>query len=333
MAEATSLAQPYTVPPTKIDVVIAGAVPITKPIPSGKKLDFLTCSSPGCAVIAGAFTDAATMVGWKVKVLTVGTAANAITDAYNTAIRDAPDGVAVAAVSSDPVHPQLATLQSMNIPVVTVQDPDVAFGPIIASLYTHASSEALGKVTADYLLSKNCGSGKILYAQLNGYLVLVKRLDAYNAEMARLAPSVKTQVVNVTGEPTSTTAAIVGAIRSDPSIDCVYLSYDGAVTGLPQAIKSAGAPLPKIVTDYAGDATLQYIKDDLVTATDIGDSGSYGFIYIDTFIRHFLGMSLDADVAALQPIWFVDKSNVPATMPYSPVADLKDQYKTLWGLS
>jgi ribose transport system substrate-binding protein len=330
MAEAQQLAAPFQKQPTTLEVT----VPITKPIPTGKKLDFLTCSSPGCAVIAARFVTAAGILGWHVKVLTVAPSADAIVSAYNTAIRDKPDGVAVAAVSAEVARPELATLQSMHIPVVTVQDPDVKFGPIIASLYTHASSYRLGKVTADELTALGCGKGTTIYVNLSGYLVLQFRLTYYEAEMKRLDPAMKYKVLNFAATDTNFVSGIVGAVRSDPSVDCIYASSDPIATGLPQALKAAGvSPLPKIITDYAGNTTLSYIHSGLATATDIGDSGSYGFIYIDTFARYWAGQSLAPDENALQTIWFVDSSNAPATVPYSDIANLSADYAKLWGKS
>lgn len=328
MQEAQQLAAPFQKQPTSLEVT----VPITKPIPTGKRLDFLTCSSPGCAVIASRFVTAAGILGWHVKVLTVAPSADAIVSAYDTAIRDKPDGVAVAAVSAEVARPELATLQSMHIPVVTVQDPDVKFGPIIASLYTHDSSYRLGKVTADELTALGCGKGTTVYVNLSGYLVLQFRLTAYEAEMKRLDPSMKYKVLNFAATDTNFVSGIVGAARSDPSVDCIYASSDPIATGLPQALKAAGvSPLPKIITDYAGNTTLSYIHSGLATATDIGDSGSYGFIYIDTFARYWAGQSLAPDENALQTIWFVDSSNAPATVPYSDIANLQADYTHLWG--
>ena len=328
MQAAQQLAAPFQKRPATLEVT----APIAKPIPVGQRLDFLTCSSPGCAVIASRFVTAATILRWHVKVLTVAPSADAIVAAYGTAIRDKPDGVAVAAVSAEVARPELATLQSMHIPVVTVQDPDVKFGPIIASLYTHASSYRLGKVTADELTALGCGKGTTIYVNLSGYLVLQFRLTAYQAEMKRLDPSMKYKVLNFAATDTNFVSGIVGAVRSDPSVDCVYASSDPIATGLPQALKAAGvSPLPKIITDYAGDTTLSYIHTGLATATDIGDSASYGFIYIDTFARYRAGQSLAPDENALQTIWFVDSSNAPTMVPYSDIANLQADYAKLWG--
>jgi ABC-type sugar transport system substrate-binding protein len=328
VSQATKDVAKFVQRPTEPEVT----QPISKPIPTGKNIDFLTCSSPGCATIADAFKQAADIVGWNVKVLTVDPTADAIGDAYNTAIRDEPDAVAVAAVSSDVVHPQLDKLKELGIPVVTVQDPDKKFGPIIETLYDHTSSKELGVATADYLLSQGCGDGQTVYVQVSGYLVLKYRLDSYTAHMKQVAPDAKTKVVNIDATTDDPSKTIVSAVRATSNASCLYLSSDGFISGLPQALKAAGVPSSvKIVTDFGGETTLQYIRDGLVTATNFGDSGAYGFIYIDTLARYFAGESTQPDADAHQTIWFVDKSNVPSDMPFSAVEDLQSKYAKIWG--
>jgi ribose transport system substrate-binding protein len=327
VAQAQQLAAPFQSRPG-----LEVNTPITKTIPTGKKLDFITCSSPGCTVIADRFVDAAHILGWSAKVIVAQPAAASIQAAYQTAIRDKPQGLAVAAVSAEEARSELATLQSMHIPVVTVQDPDVKFGPIIATLYNHRSSLKLGKITADEMTALGCGNGKTLYVNISGYLVLTFRLNAYEAEMKRLDPAMTYQVLQLSGTASNFITPVVSAVRAAGNISCVYEASDGVATGLPQALKAAGiSPLPKIITDFASNVTLQNIHSGLMTATDIGDAGSYGYIYIDTFARYFTHSSLTPDTNAFQNIWFVNSTNAPATTGYSDVANLKARYTHLWG--
>jgi ABC-type sugar transport system substrate-binding protein len=306
--------------------------PITSDIPKDLRITFLTCSSPGCAAIADAFKDAADLLEWDVNVLTVEPQSESIQAAYNTAIRDEPDGVAVAAVSSDAVGRQLDTLEEMGIPVVTVQDPDEKFGPIIATLYTSPSSIKLGELTADYLISKECGQGHTIYVHLGGYLVLDFRLEGFERQLGDVMPDFSYEVFNMPATEANPSVPIVGAARAHGDVECVYLSSDHMTTGLPQAFESAGMEIPKIITDFGGATTLQYIRDGLVEGTNVGDSGSYGWIYMDAFARHFAGQSTQPTEDAFQSVWFVDESNVPDDVPYSHVEDLPAKYAAVWNV-
>jgi ribose transport system substrate-binding protein len=328
VAEAQKLIAQFQQQPQQTEVTTA----ITTPVPTGKKIDFLTCSSPGCVVIAKDFTDAAKILGWQVKLLTVEATADKINKAYATVIQDKPDGVAVVAVSSAVAVHALAQLQTMKIPVVTAQDPEIPFGPIITSVYTSTSSLRTGKIHADDMIANGCDKGTTVYIDVGGFLVLKFMREGFQAEAARLAPQMNIDVVDIAAtQEGNAQQAVVGAVRSKQAV-CVFASSDPLATGLAQALKSAGVTsLPKIFTDYGADTTLTYIKSGLATSTNMGDSGSYGFIFADALARHFAGQSVEPDGKALQNIWLVNKTNAPASTPYLDVPDLQAKYKKLWG--
>lgn len=322
--------EPYYERPTEIPVT----EPITSEIPTDKLIYFLTCNSPGCANISDAFVDAAEVIGWKTKVLTVNSDAQAVTEAYNTALRANPDGVAVVAVSSAVVQAQLDELESRGVPVVTSQDPDKPFGPIVASLYTSASSNRIGKVTADYMVTEGCTEGTSIYVQLGGFMVLDNMLKAFETEWAEVADGADVKVVDVPLEEFAGAATrITGAVRSNPDTSCIFISSDPMSTGLVTALKGAGLEVPKIITNYGGAPTMQSIEAGEIQSTFPPDvSGDWGWLYADAFARAFTGQSLDPVNEALQPIWIIDKDNVPSELPYSYVPDLEEQYSKLWGI-
>jgi len=308
--------------------------PITSPIPTDKLIYFLTCNSPGCANIASAFVDAADMIGWRSEVLTVDSDAQSITEAYNTALRANPDGVAVVAVSSSVVQSQLDELESRGVPVVTSQDPDKPVGPIVASLYTSPSSFRIGKITADYMVVKGCTEGTSIYVQLGGFMVLDNMLKAFQDEWSEVAGGAKVEVVDVPLEEFAGAATrITGAVRANPDTSCIFVSSDPMSSGLVTALKGAGLEIPRIITNYGGAPTMQSISVGEIDSTFPPDiSGDWGFLYADAFARAFTGQSLEPNNKALQPIWIIDKSNVLTELPYAYVPDLKEQYSKLWGL-
>ena len=330
VAEAEKVVEEFKEQPTELNVT----VPIKKSIPSGKSIDFLTCESPGCVEIAEAFEQAADILGWSTKVMTVGTTADEIGKAYDTAIRDKPDGVAVVAVSSEVVKHQLTELEELEIPVVTSQDPNEPFGPIVASLYTNESSERFGRVTADYLGTQGCSEGKVLYVQVTGFIVLEYLKKAFEQQFAKVAPEAEIEVLNIPASAfESAPTKIVGALRANPDISCIFISSDPVATGLPQAIQAAGLEIPPIITDYGGETTIQYIKSGLAQSTiPPAISGDWGYLYADTFARSFTGESVEPDNEALQPLWIIEAENAPSKLPFAYVPELEKEYKELWGI-
>jgi ABC-type sugar transport system substrate-binding protein len=308
--------------------------PITKAIPKGKKISFLTCASPGCVVIAQTFEQAAKKLGWTVDLQTVQATPNAVQVAFDTAVRQSPNAVAVVAVPTEDAPSQLAELKKANIPVVVAQSPDVPTGPIIVVLYNHVSADRIGKDSADYLLANGCSAGTTLYVQVAGFQVLVYMISAFSTEYTHLAPAAKIQDLNIAAtEEATAPPQIVSAVRANSSIDCIYISSDPMGSGLPEALKAAGITKPiKIFTSAGGQQTLQYIKDGQMTATQIGALGDYGWLYADTLARYFTGMSVQPDADALESIWMVSQSNAPATFPYANTVNMQQKYLQLWGL-
>lgn len=329
VTEAQGIVREFEQRPTRIEV----SEPITRAIPEGKQIDFLTCSSPGCARIADYFKQAVAKLGWTAKVIEVDATADAINRAYDTAIRDKPDGLVVVAVSSEVARNKLSELERMNVPVVTVQDPDEPFGPIIASVYTHESSIRTGRIHADALIAAGCAEGTTVYIDVGGFIVLEFMRRGFEDEVRRLAPEMKVERVDIaaTKEGDAQTA-VIGAIRSNPDTTCVFGASDPLITGLPQAVRAAGVSDPlQYFTDFGGDTTLQYVKDGIATATNQGDPASWAYLLTDTLARHFAGQSVRPDQDALQNIWIVNKDNALDAIPESNVQDMVQQYERLWG--
>jgi len=329
VAEAARIVREFEQRPTRIEV----SEPITRPIPEGKRIDFLTCSSPGCARIADYFEQAVSRLGWTAKVIEVDATADAINRAYDTAIRDKPDGLVVVAVSSEVARNKLAELERMRVPVVTVQDPDQPFGPIIASIYTHPSSIRTGRIHADTLIAAGCADGTTIYIDVGGFIVLEYLRRGFEDEVRRLAPGMKIKRVDIAAtKEGDAQSAVIGAIRSNPDTTCVFGASDPLVTGLPQAVRAAGVSDPiQYFTDFGGDTTLQYVNDGIATATNQGDPASWAYLLTDTLARHFAGQSVRPDQDALQNIWIVNRDNALDRIPESNVPDMVQQYERLWG--
>jgi len=248
--------------------------PITKPIPKGKRIAFLTCASPGCVVIADTFEQAAQKLGWTVQLQTVEATPNAVQVAFDTAVRQAPDAVAVVAVPTEDAPSQLAQLKKMNIPVVVAQSPDVKSGPIIVVLYNHVSANRIGKDSADYLLANGCSAGTTLYVQVAGFQVLVYMISAFQTEYTTLAPAAKIQDLNIAATDEATAPPqIVSAVRANPNIDCIYISSDPMGSGLPEALKAAGITKPvKIFTSAGGQPLIPARSASIAAGAKIGSA-------------------------------------------------------------
>lgn len=330
VAQAQSMVSQFLKQPTVIPVT----APIKKPIPQNKKIDFMTCQSQGCVTIANGFKQAAAILHWQVKVLTVTATANAIQVAYDEALRDQPSGIVTVGISSTGVAAQDQKLIAAHIPVVAVQDPDEPHPPYVASLLNHNTSVPQGKDMAALAVSKGC-TGKLLYFQLGGFIVLKYDLQGFQQEFAQLAPKGSIQVVNVPVTSLANAAPIVvGAARSNPDAKCVVLSQDDMAIGLPQALKAAGISGLKVIDlGPASSITDQYFKNGQIDAIVIPPAlGDWGFLMADALARSFTGQSAAPDTQAVLVPWITSGSSIPPVSQFAEVANTPQQYKKLWNI-
>jgi ABC-type sugar transport system substrate-binding protein len=328
LAQAKAIVAEFTKQPTAIPVT----TPITKPVPSGKRIDFLTCQSQGCVTIADGFEQAAKVLGWQVKVLTVQATASAILDAYDEAIRDAPNGIVVVAVSTSGVAQQDQELIHMKIPVVAFQNPDEPTPPYIASLLNHNTSIPEGKDFAALAVANGCTN--ILYFQLGGFLVLQYNYQGFAPEYKALDPQGSVKVVAVPSTSLANAAPIiVSAARANPQANCLLLSQDDMTIGLPQALKAAGVSGMKIINEGpASPISDQYVKDGEVTATLLAPQlGDWGYLAADALARYFTGQSAAPDTNAVLVPWITTATSIPPVNGFAEVNGTQQEYAKLWG--
>ena len=91
--------------------------PIDKPIPTGKKLTFISCGVEACAVQGPILAEGAKMLGWSVKQVGTDGSPEKVQNAFQSAIRDganamiinAADKDALAKVRSPPPRPRASS--------------------------------------------------------------------------------------------------------------------------------------------------------------------------------------------------------------------------------
>lgn len=328
VAQAQKLIAPFLKRPTTIPV----SAPINKPVPHNKAIDFLTCQSQGCVVIANDFKKVASQLNWTTKVITVAATSNAIQVAYDQVLRDNPDGVVTVGISSTGVTAQQKKLSAAKIPVVAVQDPDTPHPPYVATILNHNTSLPEGRDTAALAVAHGC-TGTILYFQLEGFVVLHYTLQGFKQEYSKLLPDSSVKVVDIPATSLSNAApTIVGAARANPDAKCIVLSQDDMAIGLPQALKAAGINDAKIIDLGPGSKiTDQYFQNGQIDAIVISPSlGDWGYLMTDALARAFVGQSSEPDTKAVLVPWITTGNSVASSSDFAEVANIQAQYQKLW---
>ena len=73
--------------------------PLTKPAPTGKTLDIISCAVPLCALYTKGASEAAHALGWKTRTVVSAFTPQGFQETWDTVLQDKPDAVVMAAVA------------------------------------------------------------------------------------------------------------------------------------------------------------------------------------------------------------------------------------------
>ncbi|GAA4078544.1 sugar ABC transporter substrate-binding protein [Nocardioides kongjuensis] len=311
-------------------------------VPKGKQLAYLQCSLPACESLGKALEEATDAVGWDLKVIPTGATPEEIKTAWAQAVRLAPDGVIGLGHDRRFFDSELQQLEAKGIPVLRMNMVDPVGGGVTGVLLGRDTYEAAGETIAKYTLSK---AGD----QLNAVAVTVGEVlpslevmaESYKAsvEAACAKCSVKILELPSTSLGKDLPTRVAAYLRRNAGVNWVDIGLTDMAVGLPAALRSAGlspADVQVVGLGAYNVAANQYLADgDFLTAVLTAASDEEMWRAVDYFIRAFNGAdttpSTDRDT---WPEWIVTKESQPtASETYPTVADYREQYRALWGLS
>jgi ribose transport system substrate-binding protein len=313
--------------PTKISVT----TPITKPIPTGKTIDWIVCGVPGCTVLTDPLKQAAKKLGWTVVAIPGGLSPETILDAWNLAVQKHPDGVVGTGFPESIFASAVAKLKAANIPAINAFVTDTSGNGIAAIVNGQPSYVQAGAALADFVLGKDGTKANALF--LGGTTFPASQFEekAFDKQYHALCPSCKVSSIE---EPATLTGAalttsIVAALTRNPSINYVVASQPNDVYGLPQALKTAGSKA-QILVNTPDATTLQYLKQGLIAGImDVPNTDNMAEI-IDAFARTFAGVPVAPDEAAGGD-WAVTQATASQVKyPYYLVPNYLGQFAKLW---
>jgi ribose transport system substrate-binding protein len=314
--------------PTQIPVTD----PITRPIPSGKTIDWMACGSPECTSQTAPLEAAAAVLGWKIHTINAGLTPETILSAWNLAVQEHPDGVLGPGLPKIIYAKPLATLGKEKIPVVNEFTADEPGGGLTAVVpKTPQSLQVQGKAAADVVLGQDGKSANTLFIGSTTYAGLVIAQNSFQAEYSRLCPSCGFAVYNVPATEVSTKLPgdIVAYLSSHPKVNYIVAGQGSSAIGLPQALKAAGLKA-SILTFYPDSTTVEYLKAGLLSGVIMYEMSDVMWQMIDTLARYFAGQSV-VPSEQTTGLWLLTKSNVSQlSAPYALVPGYEAQYKKLW---
>jgi ribose transport system substrate-binding protein len=318
--------------PTKFPIT----TPTAKPIPTGKKIDYIYCGSPGCNTIGTAVQKESALLGWKfTQIPTNGTPAS-VQSGWQTAVRGRPNAVVGNAFNVNLFQASALQLKSMGAFVGNqgVTDTEPPSTGVTFSL----GSGNIGKVgteLAAWVVKDTKGKANTLFVGVPTYAVLAPVATEFLSAYRKWCPGcgLTTLDLPLTSLGTTSVPMIISALRAHPSINYVALALDGADIGLPAALKAAGLTNIKFAGTFGTQVNLSYIQAGEQSATIEENYWEGMAILVDAGARYLTHQSLAPDKKANFQYWIVNRSNLtPNSAGAGPTAPgFLGQLKKIWG--
>jgi ABC-type sugar transport system substrate-binding protein len=308
---------------------------ITKPIPKGKTVYFITCgSTPECTQEGPIVQQADNLLGWKTVILNNDGSPQQWKSDFNQVVQAKPAAVLYSAIPQSTFASEVPALKKNGTFIAGCCVSDQP-GPATGIDYANDIPSQIGPIggaQAAFVAADSKDTGDSLIVNLPSLPILTQAVADYKSGMATYCPTCKVSELDIAlANIASAPSTITAYLRSHPSISYVVAATDGLTIGLPTKLKSAGLSNVKIVGQGATPTNLQYLHSGQ-QAVDVA------FPYYEALwsmvtatAQHEAGMPVAPSVAP--PLWVLTPSNAPSTAQAFPVVtDYKAQYEALWGV-
>ena len=314
---------------------ITNTVKITKPIPKGKTVDFITCgATPECTQEGQLVQDADNLLGWSTVILNNDGSSAAWKSDFDQVVRTKPAAVLFTGIPAALYASDAAALKANGTFVSTCCVTDVA-GPATGIGYAIDVPSQVGPVggaQAALVAADSKDTADSVIIGLPELPILDNGVADYKSGMATYCPTCTVSELDIALANIATApATIVAYVRSHPSVKYVVASTDGLTVGLPAALKAAGLSDVQIVGQGATATNLQYMHSG-------EQAGDVAFPYyevmwsmVNAVAEHEAGVAVTPSVAP--PMWVLTPSNAPTSnLAFPLVLTYESQFKALWGL-
>jgi ribose transport system substrate-binding protein len=331
VAEALTLAKQSTARPTSIGIT----KPIGKPVPTGKKVVFISCGVAACEAQGDIIKQGAADLGWTATTIGTDGSPEQLQNAFETALRQGADAIILNAVNRASVAKQLEKAKQAGVAFVTSSSVDKTGDGILANVAGTDNSAKIGENMAAEIVADSNGKANTLYVNISAFQILQALGDQFKSSYAKYCSSCQYASLDIpiTSLGKDAPDRIVSYLRSHPQVNYVVLSVSNALgSGLPAALRAAGlADKVKIVGQSGDSQTYQDLQANSLNSIVPYDYYTVDYMMLDALARHFAGAPPQN---ALPPLWIVNPQNMPAEATkglFPVVSSYRDEFKKLWG--
>ncbi len=331
VAEAQTLTKQATTRPTSIGLT----KPIGKPVPTGKKVVFISCGVEACEIQGNIIKQGAADLGWTAETIGTDGSPEQLQNAFKTALRQGADGVIINAVNRASVAKQIEQAKKQGVAFVTSASVDEPGDGILANIADKRNSGNIGEHLAAQIVADSDGKANTLFVNISAFQILKALGDQLSSSYKKYCPDCKYDALDipVTSLGKDAPDRIVSYLRSHPQVNYVVLSVSNALgAGLPAALRAAGlADKVKIVGQSGDSQTFQDLQAKNINSVVPYDYYTVDYLMLDALARHFAGVPPQP---ANPPLWLVTPENMPAEATkglFPVVPTYRDEFKKLWG--
>jgi ribose transport system substrate-binding protein len=330
-AAAAAATKPYVGQPSPF--------PVTDPLKSVKKgatVAFMDCGTPICGLFWQLLQPAAKTMGVKLTRYNAGSAANTVTQAYDSVVAAKPDAVIAAAIDIQLWKNQLKQLQDAKIPVVTTGILGTQQYGIKAAQAAETASQLEGKLMADYTATNFADAKKIALYDVPELSFTRVVTQGYQAELKNVCPDCSVRVVHipVATMGNSAPSRIVSDLQTNSGTALAVFAIDEIEAGLPAALQAAGIKV-KTLGNSPSPTELEYLKEGKETAVLAADLPVLGWTLLDQAARQMVGQELTGDEAkGISPLQFLTQKDITfdPSKGWTGYPDFAQRFAKLWGI-
>jgi ABC-type sugar transport system substrate-binding protein len=333
-SSTVSQAQAVLAQGSKRPTAITVTTPIGKPIPTGKKIVFISCGASQCQLQGKIVAEAASHLGWTSKTIATDGSPPQIQAAFTTALRTGADAVIINATTRDAIASQLAQAKAKGVAFLGCCSTDTVGNGYLYNTSTPQQNGTIGKYLAAAIVADSKGKANTLYVDIPAFTILGSLGQTLQQDYKTYCPTCSYAKIDVAlPQLASAPNTIVSYLRSHPDVNYVALSVADALgTGLPAALKAAGLTKVKIVGQGGDPTAFQGLTQGQVLALVPFDYYDVDYQMVDALARHFAGVPV---LQTPPPRWLLTKDNLPSdfTKLFPNVESYQSQFLKLWGKS
>jgi ABC-type sugar transport system substrate-binding protein len=337
VAQAQAFVKAHSADPASVGTT----TPLTKKPPAGKTVVFVAPPVSSSQDIENGMKAAASVLGWKIDLITESGDPTAVAAAMSLAVEKHPTAIVQAGQSLTAFSSQVAAANREGIAYIAIgtEDPLSEVGPgkaITALLSSNVDFQTRGAWLAQWVVADSDGSADIVDYNLSDYPAMGAVVSGFSSTIAAMCPdcTLDNQDATSTSIGTSLPGQIVSYLTSHPKVKYVAVAYSDMTIGLAQALKTAGLTDIKVVVQGPSSRNFQNIVDGTESVAVGASNVMTGWLAIDAVARFVVGDPVDESYYSVLADKIVTKANVSdPSQPYVVVPDYVAQFEKLWHVS